>query len=155
VRVIFSCVPQTGHIVPLLPLAQAFAAQGDDVTIASGPDAESEVLSRGLSFLPVAHIAVPAGTRVSIEVVNADSDMAHGLVITATSTSSSWMPMMSAALAFNGSALWFLGASTSAGMQEGTVSFTASEPGTYQCLCPVPGHAQEGMVGEFIVKRAP
>ena len=50
VRIIFSCVPQTGHIMPLLPLAQAFAARGDDVTVASGPDAEAIVTSRGLAF---------------------------------------------------------------------------------------------------------
>ena len=33
-RVIFCCVPQTGHTLPLLPLAQAFAAQGDEVIVA-------------------------------------------------------------------------------------------------------------------------
>ena len=49
-RVIVSCVPQTGHILPLLPLAQAFAAQGDDVVVASGPDAKEAVSSRGLEF---------------------------------------------------------------------------------------------------------
>ncbi len=49
-RVIVSCVPQTGHILPLLPLAQAFADRGDEVIIASGPDAAETVTSRGLSF---------------------------------------------------------------------------------------------------------
>jgi hypothetical protein len=43
-------VPQTGHILPLLPLAQAFQAQGDDVVVASGPDAAEAVASRGLRF---------------------------------------------------------------------------------------------------------
>ena len=52
-RVIVSCVPQTGHILPLLPLAQAFAGRGDDVIIASGPDAEETVTNRGLSFRAV------------------------------------------------------------------------------------------------------
>ena len=49
-RVIVSCVPQTGHIMPLLPLAQAFAGRGDEVIVASGPDAAEAVTSRGLSF---------------------------------------------------------------------------------------------------------
>lgn len=49
-RVIFSCVPQTGHVLPLMPLAQALAAQGDEVLVASGPDAADAVCSRGLSF---------------------------------------------------------------------------------------------------------
>ena len=52
-RVIVSCVPQTGHLVPLLPLAEAFSAQGDEVTVASGPDAEAVATSRGLGFRAV------------------------------------------------------------------------------------------------------
>lgn len=52
-RVVVSCVPQTGHILPLLPLAQALAGRGDEVIIASGPDAAETVTSRGLSFRAV------------------------------------------------------------------------------------------------------
>ena len=96
-------------------------------------------------------IVVPAGTRVSIDVINADPDTAHGLVVTARGAPSSWMPMMTARPAFTGAALWFLGNPTSAGMHAGTVTFTASTPGTYRYLCPVPGHAQKGMTGTFIV----
>jgi uncharacterized cupredoxin-like copper-binding protein len=96
-------------------------------------------------------ISVNAGTRVIMEVVNADPDTAHGLVVGATGSASSWMPMMTIAPAFAGSALWFLGNPTSAGMHAGTLSFTAATPGTYQYLCPVPRHAQKGMVGTFVV----
>ncbi len=53
--------------------------------------------------------------------------------------------------AFTGSAVWFLGNPISAGMHAATLSFTASTPGTYRYLCPVPGHAQEGMTGTFII----
>lgn len=52
-KVVFSCVPQTGHVMPLLPLAHAFVAQGDDVIVASGPDVAEIVTSRGLAFRPV------------------------------------------------------------------------------------------------------
>ena len=96
-------------------------------------------------------VVVPKGATVSIELVNADSDMAHGLVVTASGAASSWMPMMTAPPAFSGAALWFLGGSTSAGMHTGTLTFIARTPGTYQYLCPVPGHAQEGMAGTFVV----
>lgn len=96
-------------------------------------------------------VVVPKGATVSIELVNADSDMAHGLVVTASGAVTSWMPMMSTPPALSGAALWFLGESTSAGMHTGTLTFTASTPGAYQYLCPVPGHAQEGMAGTFIV----
>jgi plastocyanin len=79
--------------------------------------------------------------------------MAHGVVITAKGAAATFvMPMLTAAPAFSGAALWFLGEATPAGLHEGTVSFTASTAGTYEYLCPVPGHAQEGMLGSFIVQ---
>ncbi len=96
-------------------------------------------------------ITVKTGTRVSIEVVNADPDTAHGLVVTRSGSSSSWMPMMTSPPAFSGAALWFLGDPTSSGMHVGRISFTAGTPGSYQYLCAVPGHAQKGMVGTFVV----
>jgi len=96
-------------------------------------------------------IVVPAGARVSIEVINADPDTAHGLVITA-STAATWMPMMTQRPAFTGSTLWFLGNPTPAGMHAGPLTFTATTPGSYRYLCPVPGHAQKGMAGAFTVR---
>jgi plastocyanin len=72
-------------------------------------------------------------------------------VITAGSGQSSWMPMMTDLPAFPGSALWFLGDPTAAGMQAGTLTFTAAAAGSYRYLCPVPGHAQKGMTGTFTV----
>jgi rusticyanin len=96
-------------------------------------------------------VVVKAGARVSIQVVNADPETAQGLAITASGAGSSRMPMLTASPAFTGSAVWFLGDPTSAGMHAATLSFTASTPGTYRYLCPVPGHAQEGMTGTFTV----
>ena len=96
-------------------------------------------------------VVVPEGATVSIELVNADRDMAHGLVVTALGAGSSLRPMMTAPPAFPGAALWILGEASSAGLHEGTLAFTASTPGEYQYLCPVPGHAENGMVGRFVV----
>jgi rusticyanin len=97
-------------------------------------------------------IVVPAGARVSIQLINADPDTAHGLVVTAGDATGSWMPMMTVRPAFTGSALWFLGNPTSAGLHEGTFTFTAAIPGAYHYLCPVPGHAQKGMTGTFTIR---
>jgi len=96
-------------------------------------------------------IVVPKGARVSIEVINADPDMAQGLVVTNGTSASSRVPMMTTARAFPGAALWFLGEPTSAGMHSGTITFTASASGTYQYLCAVPGYARKGMFGKFLV----
>lgn len=95
-------------------------------------------------------IVARAGAQVSIQLINADPDTAHGLVITA-SKDASWMPMMTAQPAFPGSALWFLGNPTAAGMHTGTLAFSAASPGTYHYLCPVPGHTLKGMTGTFTV----
>lgn len=100
-------------------------------------------------------LIVPAGARVTIQVINADPGAAHGLVITASHASNTWMPMMTGPPAFTGSSLWFLGNPTSAGMHSGTLTFTAASPGTYRYLCPVPGHARKGMTGTIIVTRTP
>jgi len=97
-------------------------------------------------------IVVPAGAHVTIQLINADSDTAHGLVVTAADATTTWMPMMTARPAFTGSALWFLGNPASAGMHEGTLVFTTTTPGTYRYLCPVPGHARDGMTGIFVVR---
>jgi UDP:flavonoid glycosyltransferase YjiC (YdhE family) len=49
-RVVVACVPQTGNLFPLLPLAEALAAHGDVVVVASGADAGDAVRARGLAF---------------------------------------------------------------------------------------------------------
>ncbi|HEY5455949.1 MAG TPA: sulfocyanin-like copper-binding protein [Acidothermaceae bacterium] len=97
-------------------------------------------------------IVVPNGARVTIDVINSDPDTSHGLVVTSAQAPFSSMPMISAPPAFLGAAVWFLGNPTSAGMHEATLSFAASESGTYSYLCAVPGHAQKGMVGTFVVQ---
>lgn len=96
-------------------------------------------------------VVVPQGATVAIQLINADADSAHGLVISSATTTPSAMPMMTSRPAFSGSAMWFLGAATSAGMHDGTVTFTAGQPGTYAYLDPVPLQAERGMVGSLLV----
>jgi rusticyanin len=98
-------------------------------------------------------IVVPKGAQVVFEIINADNDTAHGLVVTAEKPKFSWMPMMSSRPAFVGSAIWFLGDPTAAGMQVGTLNFVADTSGRFYYLCPVSGHAAKGMFGSFIVAR--
>src|SRR6266536_2669416 len=127
-----------------------FTATTIRVTVLASPSGGPDETFR-LAGMTNPAIVVPAGARVSIEVINADPDTAHGLVITA-GTAATWMPMMTQRPAFTGSALWLLGNPTPAGMHDGTLTFTAATPGTYRYLCPVPGHAREGMTGAFTIK---
>ena len=112
---------------------------------AGGPDERFRIVG-----LTDPAITVPAGVQVSITVINADPDTAHGLVITAGGATSSPMPMVTARRS-PASAVWFLGNPTPAGMHAATLDFTATTPGSYRYLRPVPGHAQKGMTGAFTV----
>ena len=80
-------------------------------------------------------IIVPAGARVSIQVINADPGAAHGLVITAGNAAATWMPMMTAQPAFTGAALWFLGNPTPPGC---TPERSPSPPAPRDLPLPVP-----------------
>ena len=129
-----------------------FSSQSVDLAVVASPSMPSENFrAAGLSN---PNIVVPQGARVRVEFVNADPDMAHGFVVATQAAGNAAMPMMTAKRAFSGSALWFLGDPTSAGLHAATLSFTVSSPGTYSYFCPLPGHAQEGMVGSFVVERA-
>ena len=97
-------------------------------------------------------IAVPARSSVTLDLINADSSSAHGIVIGAGTAQTPLMPMMSDPPAFVRAALWFLGDATAAGMHQGSTTFTAATAGTYQYLCPLPGHALRGMTGVFVVE---
>lgn len=49
-------------------------------------------------------------------------------------------------------ALWQSALPKLFGGETGEVTFTPSEPGTYVYLCTLPGHADAGMMGVFIVE---
>lgn len=59
--------------------------------------------------------------------------------------------MATASIPFPGSATWFLGNATSAGDHTATITFTATTADAYQYIGPVPGQAQKGMAGTFLV----
>ncbi|MGE5292603.1 MAG: sulfocyanin-like copper-binding protein [Micromonosporaceae bacterium] len=139
-----------GAVVDRAARAITFTGHTVRLTVLASPSMPAESFRIGGMTNPA--LRVPAGAHVTITVINADDDMAHGLVITATGAGRSPMPMMSAPPAFPGAALWFLGEPTAAGMHEATLAFTATTPGTYRYLCPIPRHAQEGMIGTFTVR---
>ena len=99
-------------------------------------------------------IVVTAGARVSMEVVNADPGNANGLVdhrrpgrfrLDADDDGPDRVPRFGAVVPRQ---------SHRRGHARRTLSFTAAVAGAYRYLCPVPGHAQEGMAGAFIVSAA-
>jgi UDP:flavonoid glycosyltransferase YjiC (YdhE family) len=61
-RVLFSCTAGEGHFQPLLPLARAFAAAGDDVAFATSADTAA-VESSGFRHLPAGIATVEVDAR--------------------------------------------------------------------------------------------
>jgi len=83
---------------------------------------------------------------------NGDADTSHGWeLIEGLSGTFSYMSMMDSRPAFPGSFAMPLGTPSPRGWPGETVSFTAASAGTNTYVCPVPGHAQKGMHGAFIV----
>jgi UDP:flavonoid glycosyltransferase YjiC (YdhE family) len=54
-RVLFTSLPSSGHLHPLLPLAHALAAAGHEVVVASGGNAAATVTEHGLAFIEAGH----------------------------------------------------------------------------------------------------
>jgi UDP:flavonoid glycosyltransferase YjiC (YdhE family) len=50
-RLLFVTIPDTGHLLPLIPVASCVAAAGHSVLFASLENARSKVESAGLTFL--------------------------------------------------------------------------------------------------------
>jgi rusticyanin len=99
-------------------------------------------------------VVVPAGSTVTVRFINADHDEAHGWLLTPARPPFPYMAMMGAPVAFPGAVARPLGDPNAAGMPEESITFRASAGGQYTYLCPVPGHAQQGMFGTFQVGSA-
>ena len=95
-------------------------------------------------------VVVPRGAQVNLEFINADSDEAHAFVITADQPPFAFHP--AAPPAFPGSVAGPIGDPPATGQGARAIEFTATTSGSYQYLCPMPGHAQMGMHGSFVVQ---
>lgn len=95
-------------------------------------------------------IIVPSGARVTVRFINNDTDEAHGWLV--TDHKPPFQFGQPATPAITGAYAGIVGDPTAAGDGANTVSFTASDPGSYEYICPMPGHAQMGMHGSFTVQ---
>ncbi len=97
-------------------------------------------------------VVVRPGARVTVDLVNTDWGYMHGFELTATPPPYPFMAMMGIANNFLLMPLPERTAKDLATAQyyTSTRSFTAVR-GTYYYLCPVPGHAQQGMYGKLVI----
>ena len=94
-------------------------------------------------------LVVPFNATVRVTFINADSDEAHGWEVTSGDPPFEFglgPPALAGALARP------LGDPTSAGYGTESITFRADRAGRYQYACPMPGHAQMGMHGGFVVR---
>ena len=95
-------------------------------------------------------LVVPAGAQVTVQFINGDSDEAHGwIVVNEQPPFSFGQPKVPA---IGGAFSGLIGDPTASGQGASTITFQAGHPGAYQYICPMPGHAQMGMHGAFIVR---
>lgn len=95
-------------------------------------------------------IIVAQGAQVTVRFINNDTDEAHGWLITGSEPPFGFGQPDRPAItgAFTG----VIGDPTAAGDGANTITFTAGGTGSYQYICPMPGHAQMGMHGSFTVR---
>jgi rusticyanin len=95
-------------------------------------------------------IIVPRGARVTARFINNDTDEAHGWLITGSGPPFGFGQPAAPAIA--GAYAGVIGDPTPAGDGANTITFTAGDAGSYDYICPMPGHAQMGMHGSFTVR---
>ena len=111
----------------------------------SGPD---EKFMMGGLVNPTLH--VQKGAHVTLELVNEDTGMPHGIEVTSAQPPYGVMSMMQGGI-YPGAFIHPIPAASKDAYPVATTSFTASQAGTFHYICEYPGHAAKGMYGKIIV----
>ncbi len=127
-----------------------FATTTVSLTVLASPDDGPDMTFR-IAGLTNPRVIVPTGAAITVQLINADADTPHGWLLSAAQPPFGTMAMMDAPEAFAGSFAMPVPRATAAGMPAETITFTASQEGQFSYLCPVMGHAAQGMVGAFVV----
>ncbi len=125
-----------------------YSGQNVNIVALAGPTgADQKFVIDGL-VNPTLHIQ--KGAKVSLQLINEDKGMPHGIEITSANPPFAYMSMMQGGI-YNGSFIHPIPAATKAGDPTLTTTFTASQTGPFTYLCPFPGHAQQGMYGKIVI----
>ncbi len=93
---------------------------------------------------------VPKGSRITLELINEDTDMPHGIEVSAIGPPYATMSMMQGGV-YSGSFIAPMNEASSGEFPMASTTFTADKSGTFYYLCQYPGHAAEGMYGKLVV----
>ena len=97
-------------------------------------------------------VSVPAGATVTVDFADGDPGHPHGFELTTAAPPYNRMAMMQGGIAAPGAFIMPVPPPKANLWYAATVSFQAPPPGTYHIVCPVPGHAQQGMWATFVVR---
>ena len=134
------------------------AACGDDDGGDEGGGGDEGTLSVNtidFAFDPAAY-NISAGEETTVQVVNEAADVHTWVVMKPGASVEDYIksyPHPGLVPGSDGSSEDTLVKAAASGGTEGTpVTFTIQEAGTYQVICDIPGHLEDGMEGELVVE---
>jgi len=95
-------------------------------------------------------LRIPQGANVTMEIINEDEGMSHGVEITTATPPYAYMNMMQGGI-YPGAFIQPIPEAASNQYPVSQASFTASQAGEFYYLCQYPGHAEKGMYGKIII----
>ena len=96
-------------------------------------------------------LQIAKGAKVTLEFINEDTDMPHGIEVTNAQPPYGYMSMMQGGI-YPGSFIPPIPEASSNSYPVANAIFTANRTGTYYYICEYPGHAAEGMYGQIVIK---
>lgn len=147
VRVLGDAVP-VGASVDACTNRITFAG-GDVSFVVEAVPADNPDMTFRVAGLVDPTIVVNRGATVTVEFINADTDQAHGWVVTGGRPPFTFRP--DAGPAFPGAAAAVIGDPVGGRQGARNITFDADTVGDFHYLCPMPGHAEMGMQGAFTV----
>ncbi len=97
-------------------------------------------------------VSIPAGATVTVEFADGDPGQTHGFELTTAAPPYPRMAMMDGYIAAPGAFIMPVPPPEGDLWYSAITRFPAPTPGTYYIICPVPGHAQQGMWVRLIVR---
>lgn len=97
-------------------------------------------------------VSVPAGSTISVNFADGDPGHPHGFELTTAAPPYPRMAMMAGRIAARGAFIMPVPPPKANQWYAANATFQAPPPGTYYIICPVPGHAQQGMWAKLVVR---
>ena len=97
-------------------------------------------------------VSVPAGATLTVDFADGDPGHPHGFELTTAAPPYGRMAMMAGSVAAPGAFIMPVPAPDGNLWYAATIRFRAPRAGAYYIICPVPGHAQQGMWAKLVVR---